>query len=128
MLPADPSQVFFGEICGANGCFPMALPTKYAVESAAQVITNANSRSFGPSFGRPCSRGAYDNGKATRRSALDDIPAPGRVSTRGRRVHRIKTVTPRTNRKNTVTGEYSTEIRLMSELWYGLSPRTWTDT
>src|SRR3981189_2433447 len=99
MLPTDPSQVFFGEICGAKGCFPIALPTKYAVVSPAQVITNANSSNFGPSSCNPCKRTTYDNGNATSRSALDDIPAAGSASTSGRLVLKIKTVSPKTKTK-----------------------------
>jgi len=29
-LATEPSQVFLGLKCGANGCFPAARPTKYA--------------------------------------------------------------------------------------------------
>src|SRR5882757_1957312 len=68
------------------------------------------------------SRTANERGKATRSSALEEIPAAGSASTRGRRVHKMKTVKPRTNRKNVLTGEYSAEMRLISEPWCGLSP------
>src|SRR5215469_15604854 len=98
----EPSQVFFGEICGARGCLPKERPAKYATVSAAQVITRANRSRRGPSTGRACRRLAKDSGNATSRRADEDTPAEGRDSTRGRRVNRVRTVRPRTNRKNTV--------------------------
>lgn len=36
--PAEPSHVFFGEMEGAKGVFPMALPVKYAKVSLLQFM------------------------------------------------------------------------------------------
>src|SRR5215470_12056548 len=122
MLATVPSHVFLGERCGANACFPMERPTKYAVVSPAQVRTRANSSNFGPSSRRPCNRTPYDNGNATSKKALDDIPAAGRASTIGRRVHKMKTIKPKTKRKKMAPTEYIAERLLIPGVKSGRIP------
>src|SRR5215469_5385507 len=109
--PIEPSQVFLGEILGARGCLPRERPTKYATVSAAQVIARAKSSRRGPSSRYACKRTANDKGNATRRRALEEIPAAGRDSTSGRRVKSVRKVMPRTNRKINAPGEYMVSTR-----------------
>src|SRR5580704_5081360 len=110
MLATEPSQVFFGEMCGASECFPNERPAKYANVSAAQVTTSAKRSNLGPCSATPCNFTAYDRGKATRRTALEEMPAAGSASTIGRRVQSVSAVMPRTNKKSIELGEYRAEM------------------
>src|SRR6516162_11814745 len=109
--PIEPSQVFFGEILGARGCLPKERPTKYTTVSAAQVMARAKRSRLGPPSPYPCRGIANDKGNATRRSALDEIPAAGRDSTSGLREKSVREVMPRTNRRINEPGEYMVALR-----------------
>ena len=41
--PKNPSHVFFGEICGTIGCFPITDPVRYAPMSLNFVTTSSHS-------------------------------------------------------------------------------------
>ena len=59
----------------------------------------------GPESGTASRRTAKDRGNAIRRRALALIPAEGRASTRGRRVHRVSAASPRTKMKRIERGD-----------------------
>ncbi len=76
------------------------------------MTARAKRRRWGPQLGMPCRRTAKEKGKATRRRALEEMPAEGRDSTRGRRVKRVRTVRPSRKRKKRDVGEVNVVKRM----------------
>ena len=105
MPPMEPSQVFLGRDVRGERMFADSAADEVGGGVGGPGDGQGEEEEAGAIERKPWIRTAKERGKATRKSALEEIPAEGRDSTRGRRVKRVSTVRPRRKRKKRVVGE-----------------------